>query len=743
MHVGDSITLTVTVRAPEVGPIDIDEPQFTGFDVVERRDRSQVSVGTGVRTSRRDLVLRATETGDFSMGPFRVRVAGTPRLTNTVRVTVAPAAQPAEALSPRVRALVARAAPVGSDSGQRVEVSVLRSSDSVRLGEQIDLVVTAWFPRELRARLRAPPSLLPPDIRGAWGYSQPTPAALVATREIEGRAYDLFVRHEIVFALTPGDLEVGPAKVTYSLPISGSFLSREIRHEEQSVPFLIRVAPNAETGIDRVVVGRDLVMDLTMSTTVLALGDAAHLAISLTGSGNVALWPEPQLEWPAGLQAYQERSSVTVSATDGILGGTKRFEYLVVADSSGMHRLPAPTYEYFDLDRDTFVTVTASPVVIETPETARRAAPLRAAPPLLADTWILQVPGALRRIAPWVWILIFAVPPLLAGATRARRARTAKGETRVTAQPSALARLEDEMRGVLGQLVPGADGGSERRLTDALVAAGVEPMLASHASRVRERLRQARYGPEVQSDTGELSAEVAAVVSGLQGHRRGNAKASVAAALGLVFATLTVPVHAQSIERLWDAGAAGTVADSLSARLRANPYDAVQAFNLSLAWEQLGETARARAAWLKAARLAPYHPRIQRAGARWARQSAPGLWIAPLGPWESLALAALCWIVGWGMLALRQRRWIGRLALLASVAVGGFSGITALRYRVPYGLILTDATPVRTAPYGPAEHLGTLQAADAVRVSRVYQDWRLVTADGLQGWVHVSEVLEP
>jgi hypothetical protein len=94
LQVGDSITLTVTVRAPEVGPIDIDEPQFAGFDVVERRDRSQVSVGTGVRTSRRDLVLRATDPGDFSMGPFRARVGGTVLLTNAVRVTVAAAARP-------------------------------------------------------------------------------------------------------------------------------------------------------------------------------------------------------------------------------------------------------------------------------------------------------------------------------------------------------------------------------------------------------------------------------------------------------------------------------------------------------------------------------------------------------------------------------------------------------------------------------------------------------------------------
>jgi hypothetical protein len=744
-QVGDSVTLSVTVRAPEVGPVDIDEPALAGFDVVERRDHSQVSVGTGVRTTHRDLVLRTRRPGSFALGPFRIRVGGSVLVTNVVHLTVADVPRPGEHLSPRVQEMLANAAPPQPDSSGSVEVTVLRSADSVRLGDQIDLVVAAWFPRDARARLRAPPSLLPPDVRGAWGYAQAVPSGVVMSRTVEGQVYDLFMYHEIVFALTPGDLEVGPAKVTYSLPISGSFLSREVRHEEQSAPFLIGIMPVAGVPPDRVVAGRDVSVTLSAPETLLPVGDAARLTITLAGSGNVALWPEPDLRWPPGIHAYQERSLVDIAVEDGVLGGTKQFEYLVVADSAGIHRLPGPLYEYFDLDRDTVRVIRADPMVFETPETAGSGAPLRSAPPLLRESWVLRSLEWLQERGPSTWIAVFVVPPLFAGLLRLRGRRRpgrARG-VRTSELQHASTPLEEAVRETLHAFVPDADGRGEDQLADALVAAGVEATLAAHAARIRERLRQARYGPEPQADAGELTEEVAAVLKALEGRRARENGVRVATALLVTLGVCSSALHAQSLERLWDAGAVRNVAESLTARVQAEPHNAVQWFNLSLAWEQLGESARARAAWIRAARAAPHEPRIASAGAHWARQPNSAAWVGPITPAEALAMAALCWVLGWMLVAARRRVRVGRLLLIVAVTCAAGAGVIEWRYRMPYALVIDGETPLREAPYGPARSRAILDAADVVVVERTERDWRRVSVHGMQGWLHTSEVLEP
>ena len=83
-------------------------------------------------------------------------------------------------------------------------MDLIVSADSVRVGEQVDVVTAAWFPRDLRLQLRRPPTLQPPVIDGVWSYPQATPAGIAATRSIGGRWYDLFVAHQVVFPLLPG-----------------------------------------------------------------------------------------------------------------------------------------------------------------------------------------------------------------------------------------------------------------------------------------------------------------------------------------------------------------------------------------------------------------------------------------------------------------------------------------------------------------------------------------------------------
>ena len=119
----------------------------------------------------------------------------------------------ASALNPRLRGLIEHANP---PSGGQPAIDLLVSSDTARVGEQVDVVTLAWFPRDLRLQLRRPPTLLPPVIDGVWSYPQATPT--VSPRRVRpgDSWFDLFVSHQIVFPLVAGTIDVPGATLKYS-----------------------------------------------------------------------------------------------------------------------------------------------------------------------------------------------------------------------------------------------------------------------------------------------------------------------------------------------------------------------------------------------------------------------------------------------------------------------------------------------------------------------------------------------
>jgi hypothetical protein len=156
----------------------------------------------------------------------------------------------------------------------------------------------------------------------------------------------------------------------------------------------------------------------------------------------------------------------------------------------------------------------------------------------------------------------------------------------------------------------------------------------------------------------------------------------------------------------------------------------------------LGEDGRARAAWIRAARLAPRDDTIRRAlellpGDRPSAAIAP---VARVTPQEALGAAALCWVAAWALLARRRTRRIG-LALAAVAAIGVVVAWRVDRaYRQPAAIVLRDDVPLRSAPFGSASATRSLVAGSAVRVERAEGAWLLVARAGGRGWVLAGEV---
>ncbi len=740
ISVGEEVVYTLRAVSHSPLPMQVSISPFTGLEIVSRSERSEVSIGADPsRTTVLEVRLRAVRPGRWQLGPARaVQGRDTVEAAAIVVDVTASRAATASTLSPRLKRLLEQERP---PAGGQAAVDLIVSADTVRVGEQVDVVTAAWFPRDLRLQLRRPPTLQPPVIDGVWSYPQAAPAGIAATRSIGGKWYDLFVAHQVVFPLFSGTVPIPRATLKYSTPVALQFFSQEERFAltSRAETLAVRALPQAEqppgfTGA----IGSGLELDRRVTPVAARVGEGVAVELSLTGEGNTALWPAPEMRWPPGARAYSDKVEERVGSTEGRIGGTKTFRYLVVPDSVGALALPAVNYVYFDLASNRYLTAAVSaasiPVAPGDEATASTALPpplLRAGGPAIA--WRLG-----HGIPDWIWLLILLAPPL----GLALRGRWSLPRRRPSPRPTSdLKSAEEELDAVVRTLVPDLDRRSGASLAAAVRAAGADAALASRVAAARERLLARRYGPAAGGpEDAVLTTEVRELVRSLGGSLRGWAGRG-AAVLPLVLALWSTALQAQAPtpEVLYDQGSLQAAAEGFARRAEREPAVAAHWYNLGAAYYRLGKDGRARAAWLEARRLAPRTGVVAQAlrlapppdatSARWS-------WSPPVAPEELLLLGALGWIVGWVGWTMRPRvreRWLVLLVFSAAAVLAGL----ALRawLREPLGIVL-ERTTLRLSPHGLAPTVTSLESGSSVRIIRHSPGWVMVDAPGAQrGWL--------
>lgn len=749
LELGQEVVLTLNIAATATEPVRIFNPDFSGFEVQGTTEFREVNVGDSgmTRVMRREIRLRPTQTGRITIGSVRVTVGQSVATTDPIDITVRPARSAlAPTLLPHVRTLIEERQP-SLISPDEVVVEVVAMPETVTLGDQMDLVVVAWFPRAIRTRLRNPPTMQPPQLQGAWTYPQGAPGAVAVSRRIGAEWYDVYAHHQIVFPLTPGPFRIGEATVSYSLPLTYSFLSREVRHEPQSEAFFVEVVP--QPNADRPAVfdgaaGGSLTFGLVAGTTDIAIGDATTVVAAVTGQGNVALWPEPRFQWPDGLRVYPEAVDVELDSRDDGMWGAKQFRYLVVADAFGTHTVPPIQYPYFDVGLSEYVTLTSPALELSTeggPAVAFRP-DQQPKLPLMLPSVFTRVEGFVGSIPLWAVVSIAFFFPILALGMRTIGETHGPKADPEPAKQGAPEMLGAELNAVLNAFLEDPHLLDARQLANALRASGVEGPVATHAARVRDRLWQARYGPEGKIDPEELGAEVEEVVTTLTGRRTRPSNVAAGGIAVVVFLLLAVgDASAQSAERLYEAGALKQAADSFRIRAAAEPHVAAHWYNLGNALYGSGIEVPARSAWLKALRLHPRDHRIRATLELKAGQISGDLpWVSPLTTTEAFLAAGILWALGWILAGLRKRKRIVVPILLAALLSLGYGEYVSRVYARTIALVTQDDAPLRAAPFGPAPVVRELLSGSTVTVRNNRPGWVLVERRGDFGWLKLGEI---
>ncbi|MGH7580840.1 MAG: BatD family protein, partial [Gemmatimonadales bacterium] len=454
VSVGEDIHYTLRAVSHSPVPMQVSVATFNGLEIVSRSERSEVSSrgGTPTRTTVLEVRLRAVRPGRWQVGPARaVQGSDTVEAAAIVVDVTANRAATASTLSPRLKGLLDRARP---PSTGHAGVDLIVSAESARVGQQVDVVTAAWFPRDLRLQLRRPPTLQPPVIDGVWSYPQAAPSGIAATRSIGGRWYDLFVAHQVVFPLLPGTVPIPRATLKYSTPVALQFFSQEERFALTSRAGTLSVSalPEGDRPADFTgAIGARLTLDRRVTPVAARVGEGVAVELSLAGEGNTALWPAPEMRWPPGARAYSDKVEERVAVTEGRIGGTKTFRYLVVPDSVGVLLLPAVNYSYFDLATQRYLTAALPAASVPVAPGGEATASTALPPPLLRGTspsvsWWLA-----SGVPDWAWVIVLLAPPVLL----ALRGRWPAPRRRASARPTGdLRSAEEELDAVVRTLVP-------------------------------------------------------------------------------------------------------------------------------------------------------------------------------------------------------------------------------------------------------------------------------------------------
>lgn len=748
------IELTVAARVAGAVPPRITLPvtgtiQLLRASVSSRLERD--GAGNPSAISEGSFVVTTSVPGRLALPPFSASVPGARAQAEVAPIEV----HRGDESAPQV--LVRAHLDLGRD----------RATDSVFVGQQIDYVVDVQLNDAARQRLRRNPTFFPPDMPSVLAYDLPAPSPVVRNGL---HCFETLTYRRALFPLFPGVASIPPAVLTYALPVSTSFFSREESYElrTDSVRFLAIDPPDAGRPSDYLgAVGR-VTSSAHLAARMARMGDPILLTLRLESPGNVKLLPRPTLSLPwASIALGDER--VTVDSAGARVRGAKEFDWLLTPHRAGRLVVPPIRYPYFDPDRAAYdASVTDSLRLDVATATLASTDTATTAPFSIRTTLRDEAPFNLPT-RPWYWALLLLAPaPASVRRFMARRRRAASRlsatrRLRVLAAARRAPDARDVRRAYLDALrerVPGIAGAAVHTpLERTLRRAGVTDATASAAATLLERLDAAAFSA-ARNVAPALVEQAVAVVIAVNAESVPPAGAPIAARAIVLVTLLAASAHLgampEGVSRAFSTGVQAyrqgefAAAQRLFGRASARAPRAVDAWaNFGTAAWARGDSAGAAMGWQRALRLDPLDAELrERLRVIQSPVVTSPAYVPPVSVDAAALAALLLWIAAWLVLAVpaatriaNARAVAGGGLLLAVVMLGAaleLNDRAAVR-----GLgVLRSARTLVDAPTGSAAPVAAVSAGEVGALGAREGAWVRISIDGARaGWLPVAAVL--
>lgn len=108
--------------------------------------------------------------------------------------------------------------------------------------------------------------------------------------------------------------------------------------------------------------------NITSNKNTLKATEAFDLKLEISGKGNLKLFKLPKPNLPSALEVYEPEHSEKVSTSLSGMRGSISDTYTIVPNAQGQYPIPTVSFSYFDLNTETYKTLTSNELVVSVTE---------------------------------------------------------------------------------------------------------------------------------------------------------------------------------------------------------------------------------------------------------------------------------------------------------------------------------------------------------------------------------------
>jgi len=369
--VGEQFRLTFTINKR---PSNFNPPPINDFEVLagpSTSSSSSIEMINGRVTQSESYtytyILEATKEGKFTIEPAEATVSKDKIRSNPITIEVVKQA----ASNPQQHQGQGQRQPQAAENRSDLPnddlfVTIDLSRRSTYIGEPIIATVKVYT----RVNIANFEDAKFPVFNGFWSQEIETPNNINFQRvNLNGKIYNYgVIRKYLLFPQKSDKLEIDPFELTVvyqaraNRPQSlfdeffGSYQTYRKKLQSKPIAVTVKELPGNAPESFKGAVGH-FKMDATIDKSSLKTNDALTVKVKITGSGNIRLIGAPKVEFPAGFEQFDPKTSENINSTSENAVGSKSYEFVAIPRTPGEFTIPPVEFTYFDPDKRQYVTV--------------------------------------------------------------------------------------------------------------------------------------------------------------------------------------------------------------------------------------------------------------------------------------------------------------------------------------------------------------------------------------------------